>query len=351
MQTDQVKVKEIDKLIETNLIAFPGQIIDLEQIEKDPWIHVLTRGKYSHSNGPIVLNNKTLGQYLENYENKIIEWELSINYNHEHQEAAGWIMDLEIREEGLFALVEWTDNGIADLKANRYKYISSEISQVFRHPKSGKITRYVYMGAALTNIPHLMDITPIEMERKSVPDEGKSELTVDELLKTMGVNTLSEAIAMFNKKEDTTDKDRIAKLEEENKEKDKLIASLAKQEFKNTIETHLSNWSKGDKFSLPAITLTKLGDFIQELDANDVTKLAAVIDELLTIGLVEPEDGASHVVDLSDKSDKSAMTKFTGLIADIQKEKKCSYNSAFELAKIQNPKLAEKYLEEQRNDA
>ena len=256
----------------------------------------------------------------------------------------------------MFAKVNWTETGIAKLKAKEYRYISSEISKLFRHPKTGKITRYVYMGAALTNIPHLMDITPIEMEKKSVSgvnENEPAELTVDKLLETLGVKTLAEAIDMFSakEKENKKESDEVAELKKRIAEKDKLIADLAKQEAESKIKAQLTSWSKGEKFSLPEVTLTKLGKFVTKLDAAELTVLTEIVDELLTTGLVDSEeDGASNVVALDNKN-SNASIEFTNIIADIQKEKKCSYEEAFNLAKIQNPKLANKYLEFERGEA
>ena len=136
----------------------------------------LNSGKYSHLNGPLLFTDKTLNAYKNNWLSRVVEWDLSVNYNHDRQEAAGWIQDLDIRDDGLWALVLWTDNGLADLEARRYRYISSEIAQRFKHPKTGKRTKYVLLGAALTNIPHLMDITAIEMEVKMSDAEAQNLL-------------------------------------------------------------------------------------------------------------------------------------------------------------------------------
>lgn len=62
--------------------------------------------------------------------------------------AAGWVRDLKVEEDGIWADVDWTATAAAHLEAREYRYASP----YFEHDKTGRITRLI--NAALTNTPN-----------------------------------------------------------------------------------------------------------------------------------------------------------------------------------------------------
>ena len=127
------------------------------------WIMLVPLGSFSGRNG--------LGPYDGGdvaYMNQVIDatrkragnTELVIDYDHQTvfaavpnvggvAPAAGWIKDFEVRPDGLYGLVEWTEKAASAIKANEYRYISP----VYHHDKSGKVLRLI--SAGLTNSPNL----------------------------------------------------------------------------------------------------------------------------------------------------------------------------------------------------
>lgn len=64
--------------------------------------------------------------------------------------AAGWVKSLDIREDGIWAKVDWTPQAEAELAARQYRYVSPH----FRvHKDTREVTRLV--NAGLTNTPNL----------------------------------------------------------------------------------------------------------------------------------------------------------------------------------------------------
>ena len=64
--------------------------------------------------------------------------------------AAGWVSDLQARDDGIWAKVDWTPQAAAELAARQYRYISP----YFRVSKETReVTRLV--SAGLTNTPNL----------------------------------------------------------------------------------------------------------------------------------------------------------------------------------------------------
>ena len=78
-------------------------------------------------------------------------------------EAAGWITDLEARDDGLWARVRWTDSGLAAVTGGRYRLLSP----VFRHPSGtedlgdGRVRPVYLESVALTNEPNIKGGKPI----------------------------------------------------------------------------------------------------------------------------------------------------------------------------------------------
>jgi len=87
--------------------------------------------------------------------------DLVIDYEHQsltggQAPAAGWIKDLEVREDGLWAQVEWTGTAEEYLKRREYRYFSPvlRIDPASRQPQE-------LMNVALTNVPAIQGLSPL----------------------------------------------------------------------------------------------------------------------------------------------------------------------------------------------
>jgi phage I-like protein len=96
-------------------------------------------------------------------------------------EAAGWIVGMLARPDGIWALVEWTEKAAAHIAAHEFRYLSPVIS----HLPNGAITRIE--NVALTNSPNLHEMTALShketlaMDPKipASPDASKYADTTD----------------------------------------------------------------------------------------------------------------------------------------------------------------------------
>jgi phage I-like protein len=82
--------------------------------------------------------------------------------------AAGWIKEFEVRTDGLYGRVEWTDKAAQAIKAGEYRYISP----VYQHDKSGKVIRLI--SAGLTNSPNL-DLAAVAASSSLNPQEEEMD--------------------------------------------------------------------------------------------------------------------------------------------------------------------------------
>lgn len=79
--------------------------------------------------------------------------------------AAGWIKELQVRDDGIWGRVEWTASARASIEAGEYRYLSP----VIPHRKDGSII--LILNAALTNTPAL-DLTAAAASARFAPEEG-----------------------------------------------------------------------------------------------------------------------------------------------------------------------------------
>jgi hypothetical protein len=78
--------------------------------------------------------------------------------------AGGHIIGLEVREDGLYAIPEYTDSGMSTLVAGSYRYHSPEIvwEGGYEHPTTGElIAGPLVVGDALLHAPHMGEATAL----------------------------------------------------------------------------------------------------------------------------------------------------------------------------------------------
>jgi len=119
------------------------------------WVHLIPAGTFS--------GRDDRGPYRANPQSVIAAfaaWGMPVAIDYEHQginaadngqpaPAAGWIKELQARDDGLWGKVDWTAKAAAMIAEQEYKYLSP----VFDHTKDGGILRLT--GCGLTNNPNL----------------------------------------------------------------------------------------------------------------------------------------------------------------------------------------------------
>lgn len=159
------------------------------------WVQLLPVGKFSASDGrgPFFADNPD--QIIFNTLKRAGSRKIPVDYDHQIDHAtkngqpgiaAGWITQLEARDDGIWGLVEWTDKASAYLSSKEYRYLSP----VINYTKEGEVT--TILRAALTNKPAL-ELTALASEQESC--------LAEELLDTKArlEASLAEAAEAFKK--------------------------------------------------------------------------------------------------------------------------------------------------------
>jgi len=155
------------------------------------WIRVAPYGHWVHPrSGPFEMTPESAQQMVAN----ALHMGIDTVVDFEHQTlrgvkapAAGWIKELQARDDGLWAQVDWTDEARDLIQAKQYRYYSPVFDFDGQDPKSGKRIGAVLHSIGLTNTPLLADdIQPLAAKASST-DTGETDMELKELVKLLGL--------------------------------------------------------------------------------------------------------------------------------------------------------------------
>jgi hypothetical protein len=133
-------------------------------------IQVLPVGTWNHPGyGPIVITREDIAEFKANFD-KGLRRDIPITEGHEvmdEKPAVGWFKELIDRgANGLYAVVEWTEQGKTLLAEKSYKYFSPEFYSEYEDPETRVIHSNVLVGGALTNKPYFKELDAVVMSEK-----------------------------------------------------------------------------------------------------------------------------------------------------------------------------------------
>ena len=128
-------------------------------------MHVVPTGKWDHpAYGEMEITPDNIKMFVKNFNDKV-RLDLPITAGHDtgmsggELPAIGWFKELIDRGvNGLYAFVEWTDEGRELLQNGAFKYFSPEFYQVYEDPETRQKYDFVLVGGALTNKPYFKEL-------------------------------------------------------------------------------------------------------------------------------------------------------------------------------------------------
>lgn len=178
--------------------------IDLLAEAPDPgrkgWVHLLPRGTFDgiDGRGPYVADDPDAiiqaSKEIAGQRQMVIDYEHSTDLIPGHPRArgtpvpaAGWIVGLQSREDGIWGLVEWTERAAEHLAKREYRYLSP----VIKHDPTGRIG--AILRASLTNVPNLDQIKALaSAEEGNMTDETRAAL-----IKLLGLDESADDAALI----------------------------------------------------------------------------------------------------------------------------------------------------------
>ena len=142
-------------------------------LTKGVWIHAAPIGEYKHAlYGDVTIDEQRIDRFINNFKDNVYGQEIPINYEHfgsdqaKGNKAAGWVADMERRDDGMWWNVAFTEEAAKEIKAGEWKYFSAEWYDEWADPEPDKqgnrmIHADVASGGALTNQPFYKNMVPL----------------------------------------------------------------------------------------------------------------------------------------------------------------------------------------------
>jgi len=286
--------------------------------------------------GKVDITRKMFDEMKANFESKVRGIDLMIDYAHDSErEAAGWIKGLEIvenlelGEDQLWAIVDWTPTGRRTLSDKEFAYLSADFDPAYKDNENPtKTFGTVLLGAGLTNRPVIKKMQPaIQLSEYSQTNNKESKMTeeqmkaaedqlakVNTLMADMGVASVEDLMKMIQElKAANTDMTETAQLSERKIQLSELFSKgkITKAQHDAAIEL------KGEVFN----GFVKLA----ELNEGIKTKEVGGVGETPKTDTTDPED---KVIELSEA---------------MAKEKKIDISSAIKIVLSENKELKNAY--------
>ena len=206
--------------------------------------------------------------------------------------AAGWMVALEARKDGIWAQVEWTDFGKELVEGRAYR----GISPVIMHTKENEIG--LILRAALTNNPNLLGLTSLHNQNQP---ETETIMELSVLISLLGLEegaTEEDVTAAIKKLADTNEPDG------DDAAMQSALTSIAAKLGKDVKADSTAICSALDtvldpKSTVPMASFTALQNEVVELRGNmSGDKAEAAIDAAIKAGKPGVKPSRDHFIAL-----------------------------------------------------
>lgn len=185
-------------------------------------IQIMKTGEFIHPKyGKFKISEEDLSLFIKNFTEKVRGVDIAVDVEHEPElGAVGWIKKVYKKgKDALYALVEWTKEGLDLVQNGKFRYISPDFNFVWMD-EFGKKIKNVLNGVALTNRPFFKNMEPVILSERFKDEVFKNittevqdiKITVEGGEKKMG--ELAEKIKNIIETENISDEDIIAKVSE-----------------------------------------------------------------------------------------------------------------------------------------
>ena len=183
-----------------NHFVMPVDVMKFAEDGKVPTeIHILPFGEWDHpAYGNIVIGQREADMFVENFNAKIRN-DIPVTEGHDFMDespAVGWFKELNIRDNGVWASIEWTTKGSTLLKNREYKYFSPEFYTVYEDPQTGEKYMNVLVGGALTNKPYFKELEAVVLSEHHIKKLSEIKMNLKDIL-AKAIGDLTDAEKAF----------------------------------------------------------------------------------------------------------------------------------------------------------
>lgn len=175
--------------------------------------HLFTFGEWQgHSNGSFEFTPEVAKQIIANFEAQ--KNPVPFTYEHDFQPgqprpASGWVQSLELRDDGLWAKVEWTKRAAEMIRAGEYRYCSVVVDFESTDRKTGEPIGPELLEVGLTNTPFVDGQEPlaassVAARKAQKMDDGMKEQIKGEVKMSEEEEQLTAASMLLTKLKEAT---------------------------------------------------------------------------------------------------------------------------------------------------
>ncbi len=273
---------------------------------------------------------------------------IKLSSHEDNAPAGGFIVGLEVREDGLYALPEWNEAGQRAMQDGAYRYQSPEIiwEGGFEDPKTGNLIEGpLIVGAALLHMPHLGD--DVALYHVEPIEKGDNPMTVEKIEIPKGLyekfsawldgltNKPPEQLPAEPVKVEESDEFKAVAQERDSfkAELDALKAEQAKREAVSKFEGELKD-AKADP---------ELAEILAGLTPEQAEPIMRQIKALAAQTEVQVEGEVGDGGSAAPAGDNPA-AEFDAEIKRIQAEEKVDYGAALLKVAQTKPELYDAYV-------
>ena len=244
--------------------------------------------------------------------------------------AGGFIVGLEVRPDGLYAVPEWNDKGAEAIRDGAYRYHSPEViwaDGALEDPTTGDaINGPLVLGDALLHMPHLGEATALYSVTQGVNME--ENVTVPKSFWDSFVAPL------FGKKAEPERVEVIpADYEAAKRERDEYKAAIEKRDAELARKARIEKFDAELKDTKADPTLAELLADLPDEKAELVMRQFKALSEQINESALTAEAGTEGAPIDDPKA------AFNAAVLALAAEKKLTYNAAFEQAKATHADL------------
>lgn len=341
-------------------------------------VQLFKKGTFEKAGTKFTIDDAWLEKLVKNYEifaskakdKKIIPLDYnhsSMNDHHEEAIAAGWLVGLKKKDDGVYGDFEFTPRAAEYVKNKEYRYISPEFNVFAFKKENGEIVDGpLLQAAALTNRPFLKGMAPVELS-----DKGNDKTNKEETMQLEKIGKVLSLTGEFGEKEIVTAIEKISKptselrtvlkLKDDEDVVDAVKKMVSENETQKTAITSLTE--KVEKIATEQKETVAKEKVKQLMTEGKCTK--AMEGHFLKIALSSPEDFDKMAKDLpvivsvkatatggagenpnSQSSDGDAKKEMQDAVLKLMSDEKIKdYGEAFLAVQKKNPELAKRYAE------
>lgn len=170
-------------------------------VARRAWVHLLPAGTFDgiDGRGPYVAEDPEAivlaSRQAAGRRQMVVDYDHATDLIHAKSQvsgdpipAAGWIVGMQARADGVWGLVEWTERAAALLARREYRYLSP----VFRHDRKSGAVRAI-LRASLTHTPNLDQLTALA----SAEEDFMDDTTRADILALLGLDPKADDAALL----------------------------------------------------------------------------------------------------------------------------------------------------------